>query len=75
MPVVDDGYVKLPSGEIVAIPPGGQGFVTTPSGEVRSPTAAVHMCLCVHVFMQGSRTCVCEFMFLCKVLWDGAILL
>jgi hypothetical protein len=37
---LDENHVVLPTGDIVALPPGGEGIVTMPSGEVRSSTAA-----------------------------------
>lgn len=34
VPLHDPKHVQLPTGEIVEIPPGGEGIVTLPSGQV-----------------------------------------
>lgn len=34
VPLHDPQHVQLPTGEIVEIPPGGEGIVTLPSGQV-----------------------------------------
>jgi hypothetical protein len=37
---LDENHVLLPTGDIVTLPPGGEGIVTMPTGEVRSTPAA-----------------------------------